>query len=148
MKNVAKKKKELDKKSKIMERKVDRSLKVMLTQDEILAAGDNITKELNDIDRLNNELASVKKTIGSKIQEAQARADRNRVLIGNKYEYRTVVCTEVKDYGKCRATITRDDTKELVEDRAMTADERQMKLYDTQDENEADHTTIEEEVEV
>jgi hypothetical protein len=124
------KKKEVDKKNKIMERKVDRSLKCLLTQDEVLKAGDAVAKELNDIDRLENELASVSKSIKSKIQEAQARADRNRILISNKYDYRTVVCTEVKDYTKCRVTITRDDTEELVEDRAMTADERQIKLFD------------------
>lgn len=126
------KKKELEKK--IMERKVDNTLKCLLTQDEILKAGEAIAKDLSDITGLENELASVSKAIKSKIQECQSRIDRSRILISNKYEYRTVICTEVKDFSKCTVTVTRDDTGEQVESRAMTADERQTKLFDEQTE--------------
>ena len=55
-----------------------------------------------------------------------ARVQRN--LVRNKYDYRQTPCTMVLNYTTQKVVVTRDDTKKVVSERKMLAEEKQMDM--------------------
>jgi DNA repair exonuclease SbcCD ATPase subunit len=107
----------------VFRKNVDKLLKCQLTQDEILAAGQALADAQSNMERLRDELAAYKAQINTQIAEAEAIANRNGGLIRQKYEVRKVDCEICKDYQNETVTITRMDTKEIVESRPMNREE-------------------------
>ena len=103
-------------------------LKVQLTNDELLQAGENLTQVLDEIDGLEDEKKSFVANIVAKVKELEGRADQLRSLVQSKYERRKVDCVEVMNNTNGKVVAVRMDTKDIINERAMTADERQSKI--------------------
>ena len=117
-------------KPKVKERleKFETSLKVPLTQDEILEAGEKCAKALKDLQTQEAELASIKKQFASRIEEIEFEANRAGALVRDKFEYRPVKCHRIFDYINKVVREVRLDTSEEVHTREMTMAESQMQI--------------------
>lgn len=105
-----------------------RMLRVLLTQDELLAAGQKITDQMRLIESLEAEMDRIKKQYQGKIAEAQATMQNARSLVEDKYEIRKVLCDNVLDYTDVVCRVTRLDTGQIIENRKLTEDEKQTSL--------------------
>jgi hypothetical protein len=107
---------------------VTRSLPVMLTEDELLARGDALEKELGKLD----ECEERKKTEVAKINKDMALIEEGirklRSSIRLRTEDREVECTDRKDWDNHTVQTIRLDTGEIIDERPMTSAERQMSL--------------------
>lgn len=108
--------------------KETRILKCLLTQDEVLQAGDDLATALDNLKQLLAEKESVVKTFKAKEAELEANITAKQVLVRNKYDYRSVDCTNVLDYETAECYVIRTDTNEEIVRRAMSEDEKQTTL--------------------
>jgi multidrug efflux pump subunit AcrA (membrane-fusion protein) len=121
---MAKKQKPDDQKEPIIAKSTEtKHLKVTLTRDELLEAGQKLADAQARKTQLENDLASYKDQIKSQITSADADASRYGAMVREKYEFRPVVCDVVKNYTDERITITRRDTLEPIDHRRMTDSE-------------------------
>lgn len=118
--------KAMDEAPKRITQNATKHLKVVLTRDELLDAGQKLADAQQRIAQLENDLASYKDQIKSQTTSAEAEAQRYGAMVREKYEFRPVQCTITKDYATERYTLHRDDTGELVEDRRMNDSELAM----------------------
>lgn len=100
----------------------------MLTEAEIRAAGDTLARNLDELEVLDDKLKEIKADFKAQIEAKEAAAKVQRNLVRNKYDYRSVPCTLILNYTGQTAICTRDDTEAIVEDRAMTMNEKQMDM--------------------
>lgn len=103
-------------------------LKVQLTQDELLDAGQRLANLVREQTELESEAKSVASQFKAKIEEKKAGIVKVQSLVHDKYEYRNIPCTRVLDYTDVRCTVTRDDTGEQIESRKLDQDELQMDM--------------------
>lgn len=108
--------------------KETRILKCLLTQKEILQAGDDLATALDNLTQLQAEKESVVKTFKAKEAELEASVTVKQVLVRNKYDHRPVDCTNVLDYEIAKCYVKRDDTGEEILRRKLTEDEKQTTL--------------------
>lgn len=102
-----------------------RSLRCPLTSEEILERADRAAHLLVDIDAKEADLDSAKKQAKADIERLEAEHRALSGQIRDRAEYRNVVCDELHDYRTWKVTITRRDTGEVVDERAMTLAERE-----------------------
>ena len=105
-----------------------RNLRVELTQDELLEAATRLARAQQEISEAEDRKKEINEQIKAEIAAATAEAQREGSKIRNGYEYRDVACMKRLDYAVNSVTITREDTGEVIEDRAMRPDERQAGL--------------------
>ena len=105
-----------------------RILKCLLTQEEILQAGDDLATALDNLKQVQAEKDSVSKTFKAKEAELEANITAKQVLVRNKYDYRKVDCDNILDYETTECYVIRTDTNEEVIRRAMSEDEKQTTL--------------------
>lgn len=108
--------------------KETRMLRVALTAEELLAAGQKMADQMRLIEATEAEADRIKKQYQGKIAEAQATLEVARGLVQDKYEIRKVSCENVLDYTDVRCRVTRLDTNEIVENRRLSEDEKQTSL--------------------
>jgi len=108
--------------------KETRILKCLLTQEEILQAGDDLATALDNLKQVQAEKDSVSKTFKAKEAELEANITAKQVLVRNKYDYRPVDCNNVLDYEAAECYVIRTDTNEEIIRRAMSEDEKQTTL--------------------
>lgn len=114
---------------------ITRNLKCELTEGELLAYGKEMAEEEKKVEEAEEEKATVTKALGERIKYHSQMARNKAKLINNGYEYREVACDQTFDYPRGLVTITRKDTGDVIEERAMTADERQVgfgEMFETQ----------------
>lgn len=116
-------KKKADENPKILTTNEDKTLRVPLTDKELLEAGQKVADALQSLAGLEGEMQSFKEQMNGKVAEAEGKVQRYSALVRQKYEYRDVNCEVVKNYAKKLYTVTRLDTGEVVESRNMTNDE-------------------------
>lgn len=109
-------------------RKLVNSLRCNLTEDEIRQASDEMARRLADRDAAEGEFDSVKAQFKERIQRAETDVRSSARLIRDKYEMRMVECEEVMDWTDGMVYVTRKDTGEIIVNRRMYAEERQMEL--------------------
>ena len=126
--------------------KFETSLKVPLTQPEILEAGERCAKAVNDLQKVEAELASIKKQFASRVEEIEYEINRSSGLVRDKFEYRPVKCHRIFDYINKVVREVRLDTSEEVHSREMTMAETQMQI-ELEDRNEPDSGLNEQEPE-
>jgi len=107
----------------VIRKKKVMTLKCVLTQDEILQAGQSLADAQEKIERLRDELASYKAQNKTQEAEAEAIANRNGTLVRQKYEMRSVECEVERDYQHEFITVTRLDTGAIVDHRPMNREE-------------------------
>jgi hypothetical protein len=105
-----------------------RHLRVALTDEELLLAGQKLADELRKLRGLEAEAASVSKSYKAKIAEVEACLEVTRGLVHDRYEIRPVQCVNVLDYTDVRARTYRTDTGDIIEDRKLSEDEKQSTL--------------------
>jgi len=107
-----------------------RSLKVQLTDKDVLGVAEELSKVLDEIKAIDEEKKAVVANLKSRTEEKEARCSTLQSLVRNKWEYRPVDCEETMDNNTGKVTTRRLDTDEVIEERDMTYDERQSKLFD------------------
>jgi hypothetical protein len=101
---------------------------VKLTEPELLAKSDELASAVEELASLEGEKKINAKHFGDEIKETKSSIGSLAFDIRNKTELRDVPCSEVPDYKLGTMAIVRDDTRETVEHRTMSEDERQHKL--------------------
>lgn len=112
-----------------------RLLKCALTEIELRDAGQELARHLDELEVLDDKLKEVKADFKAQIEAKEAAAKVQRNLVRNKYDYCPTACTMVLNYTAGTVVVTRDDTKEIVVDRKMLAEEREMDMGFDGDEN-------------
>lgn len=108
--------------------KETRFLKCQLTQDEILQAADELAGALDNLRKAADERESVTKTMKAAEAQFSALIATKQLLVRNKYDVRAVACTNMQDFVTMECIVTRDDTREEIVRRPLTAEEKQMSL--------------------
>lgn len=117
-------------------------LKHILSHDELLVAGTQMSEARQKQLELENELKSIVANHKAKIQEQAAILDVRAQLLSRKYDYRDTPCRELYNYESEQVTIIRNDTEEIVECRPMTKAELEQLPLDWDEGKEADHGVL------
>ena len=112
-------------------------LKCQLTEKEKTELSAQIAKAISDRASAEAKLKEVSASIKAQIAQLDAEISEKALQINNGYEYRNVECRMDKDYRLGTVTITRLDTGEVIRERPMTAEERQMELPGNKKEKQA-----------
>ena len=112
-------------------------LKCQLTEKEKTELSAKIAKAISDRASAEAKLKEVGASIKAQIAQLDAEISEKALQINNGYEYRNVECRMDKDYRLGSVTITRLDTGEVIRERPMTAEERQMELPGNKKEKQA-----------
>ena len=112
-------------------------LKCQLTEKEKTELSAQIAKAISDRASAEAKLKEVSASIKAQIAQLDAEISEKALQINNGYEYRNVECRMDKDYRLGSVTITRLDTGEVIRERPMTAEERQMELPGNKKEKQA-----------
>lgn len=113
----------------IKEKKIPLFQRVELTEEEVRDAADRMADLFDQVGRIEEEQKSIANNYKAKIKEVEAQLSQTQLLVRNKYEQRLVDCIQSWNIKTCRVVTVRKDTGAIVEERAMTADERQEKLF-------------------
>lgn len=122
----------MPKKEDVIQTKTDtRRLKTDLTPDEITEATEELVRQLDDHNALENELAELKAEYKAKLASCEAAIQLKTQLVRNKYEHREISVNILLNYTKGTYQMFRTDTSECIEDRKMTSGERQQEIHFT-----------------
>ena len=105
-----------------------RNVKYLFSDKEKLVIATDLARELEEARQLEQELTEIKSQLKGKIDATKAHIGTYHSMIYSGYEYRNVACELVRDYDCKIVTVSRMDTWEQVESRAMTQDELQKSL--------------------
>jgi len=105
-----------------------RLLKCELTEEEVRVAAQELARNLDELEALDDKRKEVVADFKAQIEAKEAAAKVQRNLVRNKYDYRNTPCTMVLDYTTCTVVVTRDDTGATVSERKMQAEEKQMNM--------------------
>ena len=105
-----------------------RLLKCELTEEEVRVAAQELARNLDELEALDDQLGQVKADFKTQIVSKEAAAKVQRNLVRNKYDYRNTQCSMVLDYTNGTVTVTREDTGEVIKERKMLAEEKQMSM--------------------
>lgn len=109
-------------------KRVSDSLPCALTDDERLEFADSLADATQAVETAENARSAALKQHNYEIGIAKARRDRLANIVASKTEYREVTVEEVWDWKSDRYTRTRTDTGEILLERRLTDDERQMEM--------------------
>lgn len=104
------------------------SLKVDLTQQEWEEASKSLADTLSEIKQIEDKEASIKAQLKAEKTACEAKRERFRGLVSNKYEYRDVNVEVQYDYALGKVRKVRLDSGETYHEREMVGDERQGSL--------------------
>ena len=105
-----------------------RTLKVHLTERELLEKAKELARTRQEIDVLEAEKKAITAKFKSDIDEKTARSDGLVTIVSTGADYQPVDCEKVMDYINKRVTVCRLDTGELITDRKMYENELQQEL--------------------
>ena len=125
---MAKTKAKKPKKDMIETKRATRYLKVMLTEQEVLDAGQSLVENMNRLDAINSELDAIKESFKARIKQCDADINTQRRLTQDKFKFCDVNVTEEWSFTACTLMVVRDDTFVTVEDRKLQGDEKQLNL--------------------
>lgn len=106
-----------------------RYLKYTFTEEEKKLMGADLAQKFATHTEAEGRLKSVSTQIKSEISTIDGQMASLSEKIRSGYEYQNIECDVTMDYERGRVIVTRLDTGEIVEDRAMSADERQKSLF-------------------
>ena len=109
-----------------------KSLEVVLTPEEKLARGQSLARVLEQLEEVEQERKAA--TQAAKAAKDRLTGERNTLMsaVSRGREFREIEIQSVSNFVSCTIDVVRQDTGEVVEgmSRAMTAAERQVKLFD------------------
>lgn len=103
-------------------------LRCELTDDESRQAAKRLAERMEDKERKEAELDSVKNQFKGEISRIDADITAAKNLVRDGYEMRDVQVEEVRDFDTETVTLTRMDTFETIEERRMRGEELQRPL--------------------
>lgn len=103
-------------------------LKHEFSGDERNDLADQLASSVSTKKALEDEKSSVTSQIGSRIKEQDSIINSAAEKLRSGYEYRQAECVTEYDFEAGRVSSHRKDNNELIEDREMRPDERQMLL--------------------
>lgn len=104
---------------------VNKELRYYFTDGDRLKMGDEMAKASEELEALEEEKADFAAKMKAKMGEAQGILKGTGRKIRMGFEMRMIECRMEKDFLTNTVRITRQDTGELVEERALTIEERQ-----------------------
>lgn len=104
------------------------SLPVKLTTEEIAQAAKDLASALQQLESIEIEKKAVVKDYNSQLDNIKKTIHRLMTHVKNGVEYRPVECDLQFHIGKVLAILVRNDTGEIVWDRPMTDEEKQMQI--------------------
>jgi len=107
-----------------------------LTNEELVARARSLAAAGNEVEEEKNTQAFLRSQMKSKMAEKLARRDVLNNIVASGKEYRDVNVVEIRDYNDGTVMRCREDTGEIIEQRPMVDDERQIPLdaeYETAD---------------
>ena len=126
-KKAAKPKKEAKRKGK--EKQVyTKMLRVDLTAAEKREAAEAMARAVQDLRAIEADKKKVVDDFKAKEAACHAALVTNANLGRDGYDMRDVMCEELRDFSKGTLTVTRTDTWEVIEERELKGDEKQMSL--------------------
>lgn len=105
-----------------------RTLKCQLTDQEIREASDCLARNLDEIEMLEDEQQKIKSDFKAQIEAREAATRVQKNLVRDKYAFRSVRCSLTQNYSTLKVTVTREDTGEVISDRPMNEEEKQLKM--------------------
>ena len=114
----------------IQETKIVKILKVMFTEKEKVDMAGQIANSIRNLNRVEDELASLSAEYRSEIKKYQMEIRATAQKLNTGWEMRSTPCIEIRNYENGSIKTFRDDSQEMIEERAMTAEERQMTFFD------------------
>ena len=105
-----------------------RLLKCELTEEEVRVADQELARNLDELESLDDKLKELKADFKAQIEAKEAAAKVQRNLVRNKWDYRNTACTMVLDYTNGTVTVTREETGEIIKDCKMLTEEKQMDM--------------------
>jgi len=105
-----------------------RNLKCQLTRDELLVAGDELAQKIDDLKKVKADKIAITKDFNAQESALEADIQRQQLLVRNKWEYMSVDCENTLDYASLECRVVRLDTGEIVIQRAMNQEEKEMTL--------------------
>lgn len=117
----------------IVEKPFVQSLKVELTNDELLQAGSDLARNLDCQREIEEEKKAFTDNCKAQLTGFEAEATLLQAKVRDKSEYRRVDCMEIHNRKETKVTKVRLDTGEELEKRDMNFDERQMKMFETEE---------------
>lgn len=104
-------------------------LPVRLTLEERLQAGEEMAQALSRAEQAEKDMEALKKSHKGIIDEALAEVSMQGKLLREGKKIVPVACSIVKNYRRGDIRTIRNDTGEMVNERPMTASERQAGLF-------------------
>ena len=107
------------------------------TDEEKLDVSNKISEAIISKSRLEGDLKTVQSQFRSRITEASAEISGLAQKLNAGWEMQEVECRIVRDFDEGIVRFVSIETDEVVEERPMSIDERQMRLGDTDEETES-----------
>jgi hypothetical protein len=118
----------------------------VLDDDELIEIGSEIAELDNNINEYELEKKRVNAELGGKIKVLQTEMKQKCAIIRDKKETRVAQCVPTPDYEEGVMRFVSIDTGEMIKERPLTNEERQMSLMDIKEEGIVDEEATEAEV--
>ena len=118
----------------------ERWLPVKLTNYELLDKARSMSNLYNERDALELQKSAAAKEFGEKIKNIEGEIAKLAQCVSSGFEHRSVTCEERLNFAIGEFRVTRLDTGEVLDARALTPNERQKKLNFQGTENEHELT--------
>lgn len=105
--------------------RVNRQLPCQLTHDELITAAKGVARATADLAAAETEMQAVKAEYKETVARLEARRGESARLVNEGVQVREVECEEIHDLTAKTVVVVRRDTGEQVENRAMSAQERE-----------------------
>lgn len=115
--------------------KITKTLPVKLTQDEMVNMSKDLARENQDLGQVEDKKKDVVADFAAQTKKHEANISRLSRMVSTETEYRDVDCVWDFDYKKGNKVLIRTDTKEKIDEREITQDDRQRKLDEQKTEN-------------
>ncbi len=114
-------------------RKITKDLSCELTSDELKDRARDLAEAVKSVIRSENAKKSALQSYNAEIQMAEAKRDRLSNVVGSGAEYREVIVERIHDYKKNVVLEVRTDTGETISSREMTDKEKQLEIFDEEE---------------
>lgn len=108
--------------------KEKRWLKVMFTEEQWAEHASSLAAAVKELGKARTDKSVAMKAWTDKIGGISDNVERLRGYVETKSKMDDVECTVAKDYASNEYRVTRNDTGEVIESRALTPDEKQRSL--------------------
>lgn len=117
----------------VEQKTIYRVLKTNFTEKEKLDMAGQIANCIREKKSNEDELASISSQYKSNVKRLEAEIAGFAEKLNTGWEMRRAECFEIRDYATGNLSVIRKETGEVVEERALTGEERQMGLFEEKD---------------